>query len=66
MSVFGKIFGKNSKDKPQTPQEAIQLIRDVEELLGKKQQFLEKKIYDELDSARKFGTKNKRSMIFAF
>ena len=61
MSVFAKIFGKNPRDKPPTPQEAIQRIRDVEDLLEKKQQFLEKKINDELNSARKYGTKNKRS-----
>jgi charged multivesicular body protein 4 len=60
MSLFNKIFGKNGKDKPPTPQEAIQRIRDVEELLGKKSQFLEKKIDDELATARANGTKNKR------
>lgn len=61
MSLFGKMFGKNSKEKPPTPQEAIQRIRDVEDLLSKKSQFLEKKIDDELQSAKKYGTKNKRS-----
>lgn len=61
MSLINKIFGKNAKEKPPTPQEAIQRIRDVEDLLGKKSQFLEKKINDELDTARKHGTKNKRS-----
>lgn len=64
MSVFGKMFGKNSKEKPPTPQEAIQRIRDVEELLEKKQQFLEKKINDELNNAKKHGTKNKRCNFF--
>ena len=65
MSVFGKMFGKNSKEKPPTPQEAIQRIRDVEELLEKKQQFLEKKINDELNNAKKHGTKNKRCNFFS-
>jgi charged multivesicular body protein 4 len=60
MSLFQKIFGKNSKEKPPTPQEAIQRIREVEELLAKKSDFLEKKIDQELDTARKHGTKNKR------
>ncbi len=60
MSLFTRIFGKNPKDKPPTPQEAIQRIREVEELLGKKSEFLEKKIDQELDQARKHGTKNKR------
>jgi charged multivesicular body protein 4 len=60
MSLFNKIFGKNGKEKPPTPQEAIQRIRDVEELLNKKSEYLEKKVHDELDVARKHGTKNKR------
>ena len=64
MSGFVKMFGKNSKEKPPTPQEAIQRIRDVEELLEKKQQFLEKKINDELNNAKKHGTKNKRCNFF--
>jgi hypothetical protein len=63
MSLFNKIFGKTGKDKPPTPQEAIQRIRDVEELLGKKTQFLEKKIEDELQVARQNGTKNKRGIF---
>lgn len=62
MSVFKSMFSKNSKDKPPTPQEAIQKIRDVEDLLNKKSQYLEKKIQDELDIARKNGTKNKRGI----
>lgn len=63
MSLFNKIFGKNGKDKPPTPQEAIQRIREVEELLEKRSQLLEKKMGDELATARKHGTKNKRRMI---
>lgn len=65
MSLFNRIFGKNGKDKPPTPQEAIQRIREVEELLEKKSQFLEKKINDELMTAKKHGTKNKRMAIQA-
>jgi charged multivesicular body protein 4 len=63
MSLFQKIFGKNAKEKPPTPQEAIQRIREVEELLAKKSDFLEKKIEQELDTARKHGTKNKRRKL---
>jgi charged multivesicular body protein 4A/B len=63
MSLFTRIFGKNSKEKPPTPQEAIQRIREVEELLGKKSAFLEKKIDDELETAKKHGTKNKRCKL---
>jgi len=53
---------KSSKEKAPTPQEAIQKIRDVEDLLNKKSTYLEKKIEDELDIARKNGTKNKRGI----
>jgi len=56
------MFAKNSKEKAPTSQEAIQKIRDVEDLLNKKSQYLEKKIADELDTARKNGTKNKRGL----
>lgn len=63
MSVLGKLFGagggKGSKGGP-TPQEAIQRLRDTEEMLSKKQEFLEKKIEQELTAAKKHGTKNKR------
>uniref|UniRef100_A0A8I3WAT3 Charged multivesicular body protein 4B n=1 Tax=Callithrix jacchus TaxID=9483 RepID=A0A8I3WAT3_CALJA len=64
MSVFGKLFGagggKAGKGGP-TPQEAIQRLRDTEEMLSKKQEFLEKKIEQELTAAKKHGTKNKRA-----
>lgn len=63
MSAFKNFFGK--KEKQPTPQEAIQKIREVEDLLGKKQGFLEKKINDELAQARKHGTKNKRLALQA-
>lgn len=63
MSAFKNLFAK--KEKPPTPQEAIQKIREVEDLLNKKSQYLEKKIEDELDVARKHGTKNKRLALQA-
>lgn len=40
--------------------EAIQQLRDTENLLMKKQEVLEKKIDQELECAKKNGTKNKR------
>lgn len=44
MSMFGKLFGagggKAGKGGP-TPQEAIQRLRDTEEMLSKKKEFLE-------------------------
>lgn len=61
MSLFGKIFGSGGKGgKAPTPQEAIQRLRETEEMLAKKQDFLEKKIEQELMTAKKNGTKNKR------
>lgn len=65
MSALKSFFSKNPKEKAPTPQEAIQRIRDVEDLLNKKSQYLEKKIEDELDVARKNGTKNKRVALQA-
>ena len=65
MSVFKSMFAKGTKEKAPSPQEAIQRIRDVEDLLNKKSQYLEKKINDELDVARKNGTKNKRLALAA-
>lgn len=61
MSVFMKLFGSGAKGgKQPTPQEAIQRLRETEEMLTKKQDFLEKKIEQELLTAKKNGTKNKR------
>uniref|UniRef100_A0A5F8H1R5 Charged multivesicular body protein 4B n=1 Tax=Monodelphis domestica TaxID=13616 RepID=A0A5F8H1R5_MONDO len=69
MSVFGKLFGagggKSGGKGGPTPQEAIQRLRDTEEMLSKKQEFLEKKIEQELASAKKHGTKNKRAALQA-
>ena len=59
MSFFGKMFG-GKKDTATTTGDAIQKLRETENMLIKKQEFLEKKIEIELDTARKNGTKNKR------
>lgn len=59
MSFFGKMFGGKKEEAPTTG-EAIQKLRETENMLLKKQDFLEKKIELELDTARKNGTKNKR------
>ena len=61
MSLFGKIFGGGGKGgKGPSAQEAIQKLRETEDMLTKKQEFLEKKIDQELLTAKKNGTKNKR------
>lgn len=66
MSLFGKIFGSGGKGgKAPTPQEAVQRLRETEEMLAKKQDFLEKKIEQELLTAKKNGTKNKRAALQA-
>lgn len=63
MSLFVKLFGSGGKGgKQPTPQEAIQRLRETEEMLTKKQEFLEKKIEHELTTAKKCGTNNKRGM----
>lgn len=60
MSFFGKMFGGKKGEAAPTTGEAIQKLRETENMLIKKQEFLEKKIDMELDTARKNGTKNKR------
>merc|ERR1712235_46224 len=64
MSGFAKLFG-GGKNKQPTPQEAIQMLRETEDMLTKKADFLEKRIEQELASAKKHGTKNKRAALNA-
>lgn len=66
MSFLSKVFGGKKEDKAPTTGEAIQKLRETEEMLGKKQEFLEKKIEQELAVARKNGTKNKRGKFFFY
>lgn len=50
-----------------TPQEALHKLRETEEMLTKKQDYLENKIQQEIAIAKKNGTKNKRGMfLFLF
>nr|XP_019966138.1 PREDICTED: charged multivesicular body protein 4b-like [Paralichthys olivaceus] len=66
MSLIAKIFGGGGKSgKAPTTQDAIQRLRETEEMLAKKQDFLEKKIEQELVTAKKYGTKNKRGALQA-
>ncbi|KAM4606193.1 charged multivesicular body protein 4c [Polymixia lowei] len=48
-----------------SPQEAIHKLRETEEMLTKKQEYLEKKIEQEIMVAKKNGTKNKRAALQA-
>ncbi|XP_007907476.1 charged multivesicular body protein 4b [Callorhinchus milii] len=66
MSLLGKLFGTGGKaGKGPSPQEAIQRLRETEDMLTKKQEFLEKKIEQELSTARQHGTKNRRAALQA-
>ncbi|XP_033754250.1 charged multivesicular body protein 4b-like isoform X2 [Pecten maximus] len=64
MSIFKSLFGGKNKETI-TPQDAIQKLSEVQEMLMKKSAFLEKKIDGELATAKKNGTKNKRVAIQA-
>ncbi|XP_065676608.1 charged multivesicular body protein 4c [Hydra vulgaris] len=63
---LAKIFGstKKKEDEP-TASEAIQRLRQAEELLTKKSEHLEKKIAEQLEIAKKAGTRNKRVALNA-
>ncbi|CAK1547614.1 unnamed protein product [Leptosia nina] len=65
MSFLGKLFGGKKEEKGPTTHEAIQKLRETEELLIKKSEFLEKKVETEIQIARKNGSKNKRAAIAA-
>uniref|UniRef100_F7EHH2 Transmembrane 9 superfamily member n=11 Tax=Cercopithecinae TaxID=9528 RepID=F7EHH2_MACMU len=65
MSGLGRLFGKGKKEKGPTPEEAIQKLKETEKILIKKQEFLEQKIQQELQTAKKYGTKNKRAALQA-
>ncbi|XP_071444473.1 charged multivesicular body protein 4 [Hetaerina americana] len=65
MSFLGKMFGGKKGDKPLSTGDAIQKLRETEDLLIKKQEYLEKKIEIELATAKKHGTKNKRAALQA-
>ena len=62
--IIARLFGSGKKGEPPSPQQAIQKLRETEEMLSKKSEFLEKKIDQELAAAKKYGLKNKRGMKF--
>ncbi|XP_798689.2 charged multivesicular body protein 4b [Strongylocentrotus purpuratus] len=63
--MSGFLFGKKKKEVTVSPAEAIQKLRSTEEMLVKKQEFLEGKVSKELVIAKQNGTKNKRVAIQA-
>ena len=64
MSVISKIFGAGKKGESiQSPNEAVQRLREVEEMLQKKSDFLEQKIEHEVSVAKKNSSRNKQGMV---
>ncbi|XP_061778208.1 charged multivesicular body protein 4c [Nerophis ophidion] len=76
MSKISKLFkgvsGSSSSSKSKhrarggpSPHEAIHKLRDTEDMLTKKQDYLEKRIEQEVAIAKKHGTRNKRAALQA-
>ncbi len=65
MSFLGKMFGGKKEEKGPSTVDAIKNLRETENMLLKKQEFLEKKIETELATAKANGTKNKRAALQA-
>lgn len=63
MSFFTKVFGGKKEPMAPSTAEAIQKLRETEDMLIKKQDFLESKIELEIQTAKKNGTKNKRGIL---
>eukprot|EP00800_Vazella_pourtalesii_P007215 TRINITY_DN19595_c0_g1_i1.p1 TRINITY_DN19595_c0_g1~~TRINITY_DN19595_c0_g1_i1.p1 ORF type:complete len:239 (+),score=83.35 TRINITY_DN19595_c0_g1_i1:46-717(+) len=63
-SALAKIFGSKKGAAP-TSEDAISKLRSTEDMLEKKSAFLEKKITEEIATAKRHGTKNKRGAIQA-
>lgn len=55
---------KGKKEEAPSTGEAIQKLREMENMLNKKQEFLESKIEEELNIARTNASKNKRGMCY--
>lgn len=65
MSFLGRVFGGKKEEKGPTTAEAIKKLRETEEMLQKKQAYLEDKITKELIIAKKEVSKNKRAAVQA-
>lgn len=56
----GSGFSKGKGKGGPTPQEALARLRETEEMLTKKQEYLEARVAKELALAKKHGTRDKR------
>uniref|UniRef100_A0A8D0GX00 Charged multivesicular body protein 4C n=1 Tax=Sphenodon punctatus TaxID=8508 RepID=A0A8D0GX00_SPHPU len=68
MSKISKFFKGGAPPKSRrgpTPQEALGRLRETEEMLTKKQEYLETRIERELALAKQHGTRNKRAALQA-
>ncbi|XP_008155035.2 charged multivesicular body protein 4c [Eptesicus fuscus] len=68
MSKLGKFFKRGASSRSRaapSPQEALARLRETEEMLGKKQEYLENRIHRELSLARRHGTHNKPAALQA-
>ena len=63
--MFKMFGGKGGKDKAPSTGEAIQKLRDTEDMLQKKSDFLEKKLEAEMATAKKNAKTNKRVALAA-
>ncbi|GMR45063.1 hypothetical protein PMAYCL1PPCAC_15258, partial [Pristionchus mayeri] len=63
MGLFGN--KKKKKEAAPTTQESIEQLRDLEDQLLKKQNYLERKIQEEVATAVKHGTANKKEALKA-
>jgi charged multivesicular body protein 4 len=65
MSFFKNLFGAKKPDPSPSTSESIQKLRDTENMLLKKQEFLEQKVEQELELAKKNASANKRVALQA-
>ena len=66
-NMLARIFGSGKKgESGPSPQVAVQKLREMEEMLNKKSEYLEKEIEKETALARKHGMKNKRGTLYTY
>lgn len=65
MSFFKNLFGGKKQEAGPSTSESIQKLRDTENMLLKKQEFLEQKVEQELEIAKKNASANKRVALQA-